>query len=794
MKNDLRRKTISYFLFMAFFMPAWLAAWAQPSVYRNEKIYLAAEKEYLYPGDTFSVYGWVVEAQTFALSPYSRYVYLECLDSRDSVLVRQKIDCPSGRFRGRIPVDLFQAPGPAYIRAYTRLMRNQPEWSFPLLPLQIGKPGGEAQAIPVAGREVHTVRFYPEGGRLVAGCLQQVVFETTDPSGRPVETVAELIDSQGNILQSGLTTEASGRGCIRFIPLEGETYRLRFPSQAVSESSRLYPLPAAGHQPTLQLNLNRGKLRYTLLSPSVSRQPYGIALFYRGIFLAKDTLSPDRPTALLDLSAYPSGICAALLLDEENQVIAERLIFHLGNEYLTGERDEEEMLFRTDKTVYRPGETARLSWMRSDSAAAYQVRIREIAIDPGVSGTPDSFSLPGRDIVSYLLLTSEFPASCFPFSGYRAPRLATALQEIDKWLIAGRWKRFPLPEVMQGTHVYSFSPEKGILLEGRVETELGNPLKKGSLVAINRDTGFTYEGTIDAGGRFRVAVDDFPDGQTFFMQACDRKGKTFAYKVIPDPETYPGVDNRLKKRSVEKKPDSLSSSSVRIASGEITAYYEAGEEKKYRLPEIEVAARIRKEAPETQDFYFQRKITQELIQKRSYPDLIPYLEDLSGIRVGKVSLNPNAAEDDLSIFRYAIFTTRGAAVLKKQSDPYQRQAGELPVLLDGTLVDTHHVLTTLDPQIVASVERLTPGQALAYTSFGFDGAILIKTRGYRKEKPLSKGVQWQPLGLSRLSESPRGLPDSFPLPRKAGVYLLVAEGIDAAGVPRSQAKQIVIQE
>lgn len=86
------------------------------------------------------------------------------------------------------------------------------------------------------------------------------------------------------------------------------------------------------------------------------------------------------------------------------------------------------------------------------------------------------------------------------------------------------------------------------------------------------------------------------------------------------------------------------------------------------------------------------------------------------------------------------------------------------------------------------------GQALAYTSFGFDGAILITTRDYRKEKPESKGILWQPLGLSPAKERPAGLPDSLKLPCRPGAYRVIVEGIDCSGVPRYEAKRIVIQE
>lgn len=766
---------------------------AQPAVYRNEKIYLRLETREVSAADTLRAQGWLVESQTFAPSLYSRYVYVELLDNRDSAVVRQKIAVSGALFRVRLPIDAFQAPGSYYLRAYTRFMRNQPEWTFPLLAVQIGQPASRKEA---GGREkeIHTVRFYPEGGNLVGDCLQQLVFEVNGPGGCPVEAKGELLDSKGNIRQSNLYTDAAGRGCIRAVFRKDETYRLRLYPSGDSGVSRVYPLPPAGDTPSLQLNTNRGTLRYALVAAPGDTAAYRFALFFRGIFLLEDTLSPCKATGMVDLSTYPSGIVAGLLQDAEKRPIAERLLFHQGKEY--GRQPTEVTLFTTDKEIYKSGEIVQIKFTQPDTAACYQIRMQTLREGEEAAGEGAYDSFAGGKMASYLLLTSEFPAGRFSFPPLQRRDSGESRRQLDRWLMANRWKRFSLFEVWAGKCVYPFSPERNSLLEGRVETELGNPLKGGSLIAVNTDTGFTYEGGIDATGRFRVAVDDFADGQTFFMQAYDRKGKTFGYKVIPDPATYPGVDNRLKPYSAEKEleADSLSSSSVRIASGGISVSVGENEEKNYRLPEIEVAARIRKEAPETQDFYFQRKITEEIIRKRSYPDMLPYLQDLSGIRVGKVSLNPNAEEGDLSVFRYAIFTTRGAAVLRKTSDPYQRQPGELPVLLDGSLVDTHHVLTTLDPQNVASIERLTPGQALAYTSFGFDGAILITTRDYRKEKPESKGILWHPLGLSPADDLPAQLPDSLVLPRRPGAYRVIVEGIDGSGVPRYEEKQIVVQE
>lgn len=62
-------------------------------------------------------------------------------------------------------------------------------------------------------------------------------------------------------------------------------------------------------------------------------------------------------------------------------------------------------------------------------------------------------------------------------------------------------------------------------LSGYVETESGRPLKKGHLIAINNNKGFTYDADI-LNGRFVIGVDDFKEGESFFLQAYNEKGKS----------------------------------------------------------------------------------------------------------------------------------------------------------------------------------------------------------------------------------------------------------------------------
>lgn len=535
-------QTISLFLIRLFFLGFLsLPVFAQLPRVQNEKIYLLPDKNAVQPGDTLLVSGLVLESYDFS-GPYSRYVHVELLDTRDSVVSRQKLNCTSaGLFGTRLAVDSFQTPGMYYVRAYTRLMRNFPAWTLPIRPVRIGM--ALADPVRAAVNEIYKVRFYPEGGRLVA------------------------------------------------------------------------EWPLAGRH---------------------------------GLF--------------------------------------------------------------TDE------------------------------------GQPDEAA-------------------------------------VDRLLVASRWKRYKWTDVLQNRLALPFQPETLLALSGRVESELGNRLKKGGeMVALDNITGFTYTGEITSDSRFRVGVDDFPEGHSFFMQAYDSKGKSYSLKIIPDNDTYPVVDNRLKYRLERKEMgNAVLETNVR---GEITFSYDKHNRKNYHLPEIEVAARIHQKEVALNRIYEPFKLTEEQIDQFAYPDIIPLLDRMVGFQVRKVSLDPSDNSDDPLHFRYGIFSTRGASSLRGSDDLHDYQVGEMPVILDGVLTDTHQVIMNYPPKVIHSIERLTPAKALAYTSHAFDGALLITTRGWKAAGFKSKGIRYEPQGLSPWAVPPPVLPCSLRVPAEEGVYRIVAEGVDGEGNPR----------
>lgn len=781
-------------LFCIYFLS--FPAFAQLARVQHEKIYLLPCEDTVQPGDTLRVSGLVVEGADFS-GPYSRYVQVEFIDGRDSVVCRQKLNCSAtGLFGTRFAVDSFQTPGVYYVRAYTRWMRNFPAWTFPIRLVRIG--GVPAQPVRAAVNEIGKVRFYPEGGRLVAGCPQQVVYEVSDPNGTPLLVKGDLLDERDRVIQSNLATFPDGRGTIRFMPRLGASYTLRLITPDGSDTLR-YELPAADTVPSLQMSINRGRLRYSLTSASLEERAYRFALFFRGNPLLEDTLSARRPSGIVDISAYPAGLYAGVLLHGPDSLLAERLIASWPAS------SAGEPALRTDRTVYAPGSLVKIDGVPSDSSARYVCRIEKIeeehpydfalleaeaeaeveaeAARPEAVVSSSAQVSPAETMLTYLNVSSEleWPLAGQPglFTGEGKPDEAA----FDRLLIASRWKRYKWTDVLQNRLALPFQPETVLALSGRVESELGNRWKKGGeIVALDKSTGFAYTAEITSDSRFRMGIDDFPEGHSFFMQAYNAKGKSYPFKIIPDNDTYPVVDNRMKYRA-ERKERNRADVETNVR-GEITFSYDRQNRKNYHLPEIEVAARIQKKEVALNRIYEPFQLTEAQIDQFAYPDITPLLHRMVGLTVRKVSLDPADSSDDPLHFRYGIFTTRGASSLKGSADPYDYQIGEMPVLLDGVLTDTHQVITNYPPQVIHSIERLTPAKALAYTSRAFNGALLITTRGWKASGFQSKGIHYKPQGLSPWAVPPPVLPCSLRAPDEEGVYRIVAEGIDGKGNPR----------
>src|SRR5206468_1059575 len=70
------------------------------------------------------------------------------------------------------------------------------------------------------------VKFYPEGGSLVAGVENRVYFMGRDPLAKPVHIEGQVVDSRGREVAK-VETKYKGLGSFSFKPLADESYTIK---------------------------------------------------------------------------------------------------------------------------------------------------------------------------------------------------------------------------------------------------------------------------------------------------------------------------------------------------------------------------------------------------------------------------------------------------------------------------------------------------------------------------------------------------------------------------------------
>lgn len=268
--------------------------------------------------------------------------------------------------------------------------------------------------------------------------------------------------------------------------------------------------------------------------------------------------------------------------------------------------------------------------------------------------------------------------------------------------------------LLTGQYPYPFIPEQVLSIKGSVETEQGNTFKKGgSLIAFNNDTGFTYDGGIRADGTFEIGVDDFKEGNSFFLQAYNKRGKSYNYHIrIPD-ESYPGIH----------LPTVLWEGNA--PQEEVHTITPLDTTRMHWIPEVTVEALVYKENTPSNRFYKKNYIGREEIVRNGLVSLESILRRMPGIRLQQEG-------DGTGMY---IFPSRGSSSLKSQT---------VNLNIDGAWFEQES--DAVDLQAV-----IDPAAA-AFFKYGvkaFNGVIAITTRSGKDKYPIRlQGIHYQPLGLS----------------------------------------------
>lgn len=246
-----------------------------------------------------------------------------------------------------------------------------------------------------------------------------------------------------------------------------------------------------------------------------------------------DSWDNNYEKIVFDTADFPSGILQAIIMNERGHPLSERLVFYRND-------DDTRLEFSTDKAEYESRSLVKGAVFLTDYSG------HPLSGSFSVSVTDDRDVLPDNEqsILATILLGSELRGHITDLDYYI--RKENQL-ETDVLMMTHGWRRYNIPEVIQGKYTQSPDTEApGLSIQGTVmttSTNRGKSAAGASVSVFSWQTDYVDQTITDSNGKFAFSGLEFADSLTFVLQTTSAKGrKNLSLRM--DPEQFP--PNRIR--------------------------------------------------------------------------------------------------------------------------------------------------------------------------------------------------------------------------------------------------------
>lgn len=455
----------------------------------QEKVYLHLDNTCYYKGDTIWYKSYVVRADSLTYSDMSRILYVELL-SPDGLVVKREniIVSPDGYSDGNFVLMDSLYSGYYEIRAYTRWMLN-----FCVTEHPYGRKDREyfynkdmardffrqfgtvySRVFPVYERPDSTgdysqkyivnrpktriekelkakleVRFYPEGGHLLAGTRCAVAFEVVNEEGEHIDISGQV--TIGDNSQT-IRTEHQGKGLFFLTVPEGKDAEASFTYHGKTYYFDLPKPERTGCALHVETSPQSTTADITLQGLPTDRD-YGVAVLCRGVLKSFQTIKGNGRVTI-DQSILPTGVNDLLVFDEEGHLLADRLFFVNHHDY-----DLNPITVSGMQSEYQPFEAVNLQFQAPPGTGPISISVRD--------GAHEDPTYDTGNIVTDLLLSSELKGFIAYPDYYFESDDQTHRRALDLLMMVQGWRRYDYNEITSNTPL-RYQPEKTMTIEGAV--------------------------------------------------------------------------------------------------------------------------------------------------------------------------------------------------------------------------------------------------------------------------------------------------------------------------------------
>ncbi|MXV17082.1 carboxypeptidase-like regulatory domain-containing protein [Hufsiella ginkgonis] len=383
--------------------------------------------------------------------------------------------------------------------------------------------GKRKLSFPVTPENLENIdlQFLPEGGNLVGHLETTVGFKAIGEDGKGRNISGTVLNSK--LQEVGAFKSGHlGMGAFPLDPFPGETYTAKvvLPGGAV----KTYPLPAVKNTGTVLRVADIAGSDSLEVTVAFSEDLVQAAAMYylvaqtRGVPCYGASFNASKGTATMKLSKklFATGIVRFTLLNETKTPLNERIVFVNHHDQLR-------------LAIY-----AKPQYQVRDSIAL-RVQVTGETGEP-VRGT---FSLAVTDdsqvkrdstketsLLASMLLTSDLKGAVED-PGYYFTAGAGVSRDIDHLMLTQGWVGYSWLQVFGKPSAPPFEAEKSFTVRGRVTNIMNKPVANSGLVLLSKKPTAILDTVTNEQGIFTFRNLPVSDSTAFFLQARNKKGKSF---------------------------------------------------------------------------------------------------------------------------------------------------------------------------------------------------------------------------------------------------------------------------
>ena len=501
----------------------------------QEKVYLHFDNTGYFKGEYIRFKAYVTRCDTERRTDLSHVLYVELVNPSGDVVERRKLKIVNGEADGDIRVDSIQTTGFYEVRAYTRYMAN---WGthacfsrvFPIFkaPKQEGDYSrleldkisyqkrlpntrkDEDSIIVDTYTHAMTLRFYPEGGDLVAGLKSRIAFTVSDEEGGRVQTKGYIEDDKKNRICE-IQTDRLGRGLFNLTPEKGKKYFAVVNDHKGKE--KRHELPQAKTEGTV-LSIDMldeiDIIASFFNSEGMQGKLIGYTMMHNGTIFECDTMTASASTKRrFNRFVLPEGVNQLTVFDSQGGILAERLFFICPRA-----KEQDSIQISSRITRLTPCCKVNFSIKTEPNASISFSAIDAATINNGWEGNMKTWTLLASEVRGYI----DHPEYYFESDDDQHRRDADLLMMIQGW------RRYDFTQMAGVTEFVRKQPiEDKLYLFGQVKSKRKkfSPDDVEITATMYNKKGEVIDGKLktDSLGKYNYIVPDVEGEWTLFMKS-----------------------------------------------------------------------------------------------------------------------------------------------------------------------------------------------------------------------------------------------------------------------------------